>query len=63
MVLTLNQLICQNHEENFFQILCVSQKVQTLQNNVFSTKNGPINVDGHVYKISDLDKTYFSDIF
>ena len=25
-----NQLICQNHAEDFFQILCVSQKVQTL---------------------------------
>ena len=27
---------------------------------VFSTKNGPINVDGHVNKITDLDKYYFS---
>ena len=33
MVLTftkVNQLICQNHEEDFFQILSVSQKVRTL---------------------------------
>ena len=30
------------------------------KNKFFSTKNGPINVDGHVYKITDLEKTYFS---
>ena len=35
----------------------------SLQNNVFSTKNGPINVDGDVYKITDLDKIYFSTSF
>ena len=29
-VYQVNQLICQNHEEDFFQILCVSQKVRTL---------------------------------
>ena len=29
------------------------------QKNGFSTKIRPINVDGHVYKITDLDKTYF----
>ena len=29
----------------------------------FSTKNGPINFDGHVYKITDLDNTYFSHLF
>ena len=27
---------------------------------VISTKIGPINIDGHVFKISDLDKTYFN---
>ena len=32
----------------------------SLQNIFFSTKNGPINIDGHVCKIIDLDKTYFS---
>ena len=32
----------------------------SLQNNVFSTQNGPIKVDGHDYKITDLDKIYFS---
>ena len=30
---------------------------------IFSTKIGPINVDGHVYKITDSDNTYFSNIF
>ena len=29
-ILKVNQLICQNREEDFFQILCVSQKVRTL---------------------------------
>ena len=32
----------------------------SLQKHVFSTKIGPIKVDGHVYKITDLDNTYFS---
>ena len=30
VVYQVNQLICRNHEEDFFQILCVSQKVRTL---------------------------------
>ena len=34
----------------------------SLQNIVFSTKNGPINVDCHFYKITDLHKTYFSGV-
>ena len=29
----------------------------------FSTKNRPINVDGYVYKIADLDNTYFNHSF
>ena len=31
-VYLVNQLICQNHEEDFFQILSTSQKVRTLKN-------------------------------
>ena len=31
-VYLVNQLICQNHEEDFFQILSASQKVRTLTN-------------------------------
>ena len=26
----------------------------------FLQKNGPINIDGHIYKITDLDNTYFN---
>ena len=30
------------------------------RSNMWPLQNGPNNVDGHVYKITDLDKTYFN---
>ena len=61
-----DKLICQNHEEDFFQILCASQKVRylafhyVLLNYLYSVEN---NKQNSIKYFSFFGDAYFSFIF